>query len=616
MTWNDSVVGAPRGRAEKEVTVTVFVGTKLRVVAELDAISGLPGALLDASPCYELALFAPDETETRLAFEPYRSAHAFAATFDVSAPGPWWCVVYLSGSNIEVWRGFFFALSTASKSVRDPPQALQRPGFPAVTVEVATEGLGNSAAIQLAAPGAHSELPAATPPPHLIANSFGPGSLDGDSLAPLPRLERIVKVSGGRVLPLVYREDSDYPPTLVVDSPGVPLLAILHNGQSLCAGGGARMLRPGARAVTTEPPHPSRALMFDTGTLTPPFIRVRESEYADLVPAREDPDAGESQGSSMLRWLLRTAADETFVYRSVGVGGQRIDQLNRGSLPFENLLNAATAAARLGIVYGRPGARVIASPWTQGEADRKARRSRSDYRDMLISYAGDVNAIIGSMLDQKETVWVTVDQLAGAADGTPPSDVALAQLDAAEAEGNNVLLACPKYMLRPPFGLIGNVHLSPLGYALIGEYHAKAIAHSWRPSNCGPTKKADGKPLTWLGPDRKGLRRVGRDVFLPLLGAVGQLVIDADALPPAPNFGFGHPAGISLVDVAGGILRIQLRSNDVGRLTYALEPMPNMPANGRPGCWGNVRDCDKSESFAVPGMQLHNWLAAFDVPAI
>ena len=198
----------------------------------------------------------------------------------------------------------------------------------------------------------------------------------------------------------------------------------------------------------------------------------------------------------------------------------------------------------------------MAAPFTQGEADRKEGTSRASYLSMLSAYAEAVDRSFRAITGQAEPVRVFVDQLAASMDGAGPSDVALAQLDAAERGA--VMMTGPRYHFRDGYGALDNVHLRPLGYALLGEYHAKAVARARR-----------GRP-TALRPVRDSFRRDGREVSFRLEGTVGGITA-GDKLPVLPHLGFEWvPASgrgrIVRVDIDGDRIAIRLRGPGPGTL--------------------------------------------------
>lgn len=451
------------------------------------------------------------------------------------------------------------------------------------------------------------------------------GLFSGNKLA-APSLQRVIADDEGYEVRYVRRTDRTPPQTVAIpDEPNRRVVGLVHSGQSLSAGSTVGWLESGERAVTTVPPEPHRALRLGAITMRPPDpLDVPE----DFEASSEDAAIGESQGTSMMRMLVRaarTAGEEpdTYVYRSVGVGGLTIAELSLGTVPYANGLVAARAMRRQALNYGRAGIYFPASLWTQGEANRGSPFTpRATYSGGLLQYGVDVDRDLRLISRQRERVFVLVDQLAAPNAAEGPDHISLAQLDAVETAGSLVAMCGPKYWLKGDYGYIwdevlggSNVHLWPLGYAVLGEQHGKAVRKIMAAQASNPDVMPD-QVETCLRPLRSGINRVGNQITIPYRGAIGDLRINETGMPPAPGAGYDHPAGISSVVAEAGAIKINLASSAEGRLTYASVTLDVDPLDGHASSWGNVCDSDPTPSIAKPGLTLTNWAVIHDVANI
>lgn len=396
-----------------------------------------------------------------------------------------------------------------------------------------------------------------------------------------------------------------------------PIEMIPASGQSLSVGGSA-----GTPVHITTAPSPHRCIRLtteganDTGMIGVGNRPFDPGSVKNFAPAVEGTARfrGESQGTSLLRWLDQTISaagreHKTFLYRSHGAGGMPMSRLKAGTRPFRNGLHEIERAVQIARIYKR---RLIvrAMTWTHGEADRKLATPLESYYQSLCALRSDYDRLIRELTGQSEPVYLLVDQLAAACSGEGPSQIALAQLQAVETDPF-ILMSCPKYFLQGDYGYLNAVHLKPLGYDVLGEYHAKVWHDVFVEGQAWQGLRP--KSITLAGPDA-----IDVEFFVP----VEPLVLDCEALPKFDEeFGFAYrddqggalkPGGVSVLN--GTTLRFTTDTDilhHTGRsLRYACAKQAPA-AEDRSAVWGNLRDSDARQSIAIPGLPLSNWCVSF-----
>lgn len=392
-----------------------------------------------------------------------------------------------------------------------------------------------------------------------------------------------------------------------------PIEFMPASGQSLSVGRIADGDTP--EVVTAAAPAPGYGLMFNTGlrgTYNTPLVG---GTLTGFVPAVETWNAsakhGETGGAAAMRWLhaegrAASARDRVHLYRSHGVGGFRIDQLNRGSTAYSNFLIELDRLEAIAAGYGRPAiARAVC--WSQGEADDVDGTSYATYLAALAQLHADYDADIRAALGQAEAVHLIMDPPAAAALNGLGRQSSLAQYDYARATPT-AHIATPKYFMRQ-----GDTnHLHAEWYAIRGEYYAKC----WR--------RLFVEAGAWTGLRHTTVVRSGASIVVTLEGRVGSLVFDTAGLPAAPNMGFVYSDSTASASIAGvaitGANQITVTLSGVPtgsskRLSYAWENPGTLPGLPYAGAIGNVRDSDPTPSHAgVAGYAtLPNWLQSFNV---
>lgn len=419
-------------------------------------------------------------------------------------------------------------------------------------------------------------------------------------------VERVVLDANGVARPYLVRTGAT---THLYDCAG-PLVMLAAAGQSLSIGGGATGMPDGEEVANDVPLSPAHLVMFDDGL----GMRGRgttaatvPADYTDFLPGVEafNGFTGETQGSGLGSWLHREAERRrerpaSYLFRSHGAGGQEIANLVKGTQPYANGLTDVAKAVEVAAAYGKE-VHVPAIFWTQGQEDANLGTTAAAYKAALSQLLADYRADWGAVLPAgNPTIALILDQVAAKETGFI-GEVSQAQWEFAR-DTAGVYLSTPDYI----FPLVDGVHLRPEGYALLGEYQAKA----WR------RVVVEGEDWKALWP--VSLTEDGRDILIRFNVPRGALVFDTVTMPAAEHFGFSvvdtGGATIEGVEIEGNTVRLRMSAATVAnasrRVRYAWDGPGDI--TGRAGAWGNLRDSDDALSFQQPGRRLFNWCVAFN----
>lgn len=389
------------------------------------------------------------------------------------------------------------------------------------------------------------------------------------------------------------------------------------SGQSLDLG---RVQDADTHVVTDVAPVPSYGLMLNTGlrgVFNQPVSAATLTGFLPAVEVYNDVTFhGETGGASMMRWLHKKARasslrDRVYCYRASGVGGFRLDQLNKagGGQAYQNQMIEIAAAMNIADIYGKDLI-VRAVPWSQGEQDDADGTAYATYLASLSTLIDDYNTDIKALNSQTDDVHLIIDQRAGPGGSSAATMSTLAQYRAAQ-DDPLIHIATPKYFMQ--YG--DSVHLTAEWYAIRGEYYAKCY-HALFVAEAG---------WTGLRPDESGVSLVGDTITLPTEGKVGNLVVDTTTVPAATNHGFvysddGGTIGISSVSLnAGtGVITITLSGTPSAtnkKLSYARGASGTPGDTPYAGSIGNIRDSDTTASYAghPTYTTLPNWLQSFTI---
>jgi hypothetical protein len=374
----------------------------------------------------------------------------------------------------------------------------------------------------------------------------------------------------------------------------------LFSGQSLSIGA------QGLPILSTTQPYDNKT--FEGG---PRSQSYQLNAFIDLVEF-EDGTRGETPCSGAANYVVELAgahAVHDMISSTVGEGGYKIRQLNKGSAQYQLLLDHVQAGMDLSGAEGKTySVRVIG--WLQGESDQVGgAKPRLEYKNDLIEYQQDVDHDVKAITGQVENVPLISYQLSCyVARGGNYRNVTLAQLDACE-ESERITLCSPTY----PFPYNADlVHMTNIGYLWVAHYFGK-VYHD---------VVVERKP--WMPLSMKSIvvqnGPQGDVVIVEFHVPEPPLVLDTTNLPAAQDYGFvieddaGRLAIKSVEVIEPTKIRIivnrKLTTNP--RLRYALDYLgPGMLLND--GASGNLRDSDsRSFLFDTKRYRLYNWCVAFD----
>lgn len=431
-------------------------------------------------------------------------------------------------------------------------------------------------------------------------------------------------------------------PKVAIEENANPIFWIPLGGESLAVGSQGKPSRE------TMPVAPNTGLMLSSGLRGVAAALFDPEIVTDFVPAYEvdDPltDAGSTGGAAMLQWLesaqaTRGDARNVYIFRSHGQAGQTYSVIEEGgtyeitnpspppptltvsSNVFENGIDEPAHARK--IAHQRYGREVICPAVFQcmGVNDRADGTSAAAAKAFIFDFQADYDRRYKAALNQPAiTVPLFIDQLVAPRSGAAGVDtvdniagpIAQAQLEAA-LESANIYLVCTKYFLDQP--TTQNVHLSALGYDVLGEYRAKALDRYLRH---GATRfcpmprvgsisvvgslvtisydlvQVPGLTTEWFGLQFATTSYLGAKVnqgyALEAATAAGRTISSVAIIDDGAATGLGK-VGITLssAPAAGTIMQ------------YAYQADPADTTLAHSAAWGNLCDTDTAASITNPG---------------
>jgi hypothetical protein len=360
---------------------------------------------------------------------------------------------------------------------------------------------------------------------------------------------------------------------------------VLGTGQSLSVGA------VGSPALSTMQPFAN--LMFSKGVI-PGGTGL--TAFAPLV------EAGTETHSSGFANNACKGKDHAILISAHGIGGTAYAGLKKGTTAFANGIAQVKAAKALADMMKRTYV-VRGVTNVHGESDHVSgnKMYAENLAEWQADYATDVTAITGQtlpipMFHTQMSSWTKY--------GQATSVIPQAQLDASRKSAGKLVLVGPKYTA---LYVSDGVHLSNLGYRLMGEYYAKAYRRV----------VLDGGTWTPLQP--KSIARAGVTITLDLDVPVPPLVLDTTLVTDPGSYGFevvddGKPAKIMSVALAGPTsVKITLAAMPTGksmRLRYAYTGIAGASGGAKTGPRGNLRDSDETTYASMT--KLYNWCVHFD----
>lgn len=369
-----------------------------------------------------------------------------------------------------------------------------------------------------------------------------------------------------------------------------PINQIMQLGQSLCGG------TLGTPALTTTQPYSN--------------LSFNGSSFVALVNSTV-----ENPGVQMANTFTKLSSSTVIADNNECLGGTDYDGLKKGTTPYNNgltlLTNAASAAAGLGRTYT-----ILATMTTHGENNMFT----SAYAADLIQWQSDTETDFKAITGQSQAIPMFVDQVStwntfsgrewptNLVDGTFPG-AAINQWVVARDHPTKFYMVGPKYQLPYAAGDSTGLHLSNIGYRILGGYHAKAM------------KKVLIDHGVWTGCVPRHLTLSGTTITAQFWVPAGSLSFDTTTVTDkgaSKGFEFwddsGSPPTVSSATItASDTITIVLSGTPTGgnkRLRYAFTGIPVALGGTANAAHGNVRDTDTTTNDA--GDNLYDWLITFD----
>lgn len=304
-----------------------------------------------------------------------------------------------------------------------------------------------------------------------------------------------------------------------------------------------------------------------------------------------------------------------------GVGGARIDEINKGTNAWQNGLDFIATAKNIAESKGETFS-VHGTHWVQGEANNYAKPPGDPedyvwYKNMLIAVKDDFNVDVQSIIGQVDRVPLFTYQVTSHA-GTSDATVGVNHWPAAaigqwkaSIEDDEIVCVGPIYQ----FSFSDGVHMDNHGYRHMGHYYAKAY-YEW---NINQRKFLPLQPTQ--------IKRIGSNqVDITFHVPHPPLVFDTDLVRSTQDYGFTvQHADDSLIDIVSitisspATVTIVTRDNipDDAIVSYArrITHLGMQGQAGQGGSRGNLRDCDPTLALdnGPDGKPypLHNWSVCF-----
>lgn len=278
------------------------------------------------------------------------------------------------------------------------------------------------------------------------------------------------------------------------------------------------------------------------------------------------------------------AVKSTLVLSSGALGGTSITALNKGTAPYQHVMDdAAYLASRYGSV-----ARYLACTWMQGESDLAL--SQTAYRDHLLQLATDNDTDLRAAMGQVSPVPTFTYQTCT----RNARHIALAQFDAAR-QSPLIKVAFPMYM----FTYIDYLHIDAASSRIAGGYFAEAIK----------AVQIDGN-RAWAGLQIVAADLRGNDIILTYNR--DGLTFDTTTIAAQTDFGFevedggGTPIALSSVEVING-RQVRLTCASAPASGWTIKYGVDATGQGVfDGFSGNLRD-NAGLTRAIDGWPLHAW---------
>ena len=377
---------------------------------------------------------------------------------------------------------------------------------------------------------------------------------------------------------------------------------IIIVGQSLSVGG-ATVTQP---AVTVTPRYPYGAVTFNGGPKYDsmyPAKTVAESDLQYLVPMAENIGKVNMQESDCggISERLFERSGVTCMASATGSSGTTLANISFGTASFNAtklvMQRAHDISVGLGMNY-KPYLLFI-----HGNADAVLNTNANVYKNLMLNLRIDYQTYLRSVLgDEDFTLKVFVQQFSNATvqAGATGADVNLvignAQYEICR-DNPDFILTGTQYA-RP---YVDKDHLSNNGYRTDGEIVGVAISEFISEDD-----------VMALRPDDSNIIQSSSEITIPLLGGIGNAVIDAVRVSDPGNYGFrlvGATINSVTIDT-GNVVKIN-KTGVATSVSYAyVGNRASLPGRltGNRGC---IRD-SATDVSPVSGLPLYNDLVAFN----
>lgn len=299
-------------------------------------------------------------------------------------------------------------------------------------------------------------------------------------------------------------------------------------------------------AVSKKPVRRGRALMFGRAARLNYSTSFRlpfddRAGLRDLFEANDTRQIGLGEtpcsGFSYAHLGL-VATTETSICNSYGIGSQSINALKKGTLPYQNLIDAVQQAQIMALAAGLTRVVVPRLFWVQGEADNGM--SLATYQALLDTLQSDFTTDVQAITGQSEQVIFYVAQVSSSPNPTSAGPILAAT---ALHVAYPTRFRCTGPMYRYPF--VDTAHLTGLGTRQHGEDAGR---------KCGRIETAAATE-TCLYATSAVLS--GLTLTVTFAGAEGNLALDTTEVTDPGQYGFtltqssGTPPTLSGFAVAG-----------------------------------------------------------------
>ncbi|MEQ1851255.1 MAG: hypothetical protein ABMA01_06650 [Chthoniobacteraceae bacterium] len=353
--------------------------------------------------------------------------------------------------------------------------------------------------------------------------------------------------------------------------------------KQLTIDGGPRYIAPGGERWNDSP---TRNKELSQETIASEFQRTVSTMYRALNP--EEP-----RGHDTIITNMASGAAAYSVLKKNGTGFNYVNSLE------------AISDIKAFADISHTGMEVPGLLNVHGETDLTSVTYQGDLEEWRADYDADIKAITGQtrnvvMFSSQPSSWTYLG-------GSGPPNSSIAMLAAHTADPTTHTLVCPKYFIAHN---IDGVHLTNVGYRMLGAYYGKAWFHriilgeAWHPLY----------PAT--------VTRHGGRITATFDGRVGNLVFDTSAVSDPGNYGFewsqtgGTPQTISSVTLSNNNMTVLITltgdpgSTTTERLRYAYTGIPGNSGGPTTGPRGCLRDSDPATGYS--GGNLYNWCVHFD----